>query len=292
MQRKTVGRQILEIFTPIMANVAVSLVVEFFAMSVYSIYYFAKNEVVVTTQQELYDHMLVLTEQFMQYAIEIGAVSALLTLPILIYMMKKDRKYEAAIGYQASPKAPLAKYVLVAGISIPVALAANNILLLVNISEYSKAYQESADMMYSSSFLVQIIGLGIIYPIMEECIFRGLVYRRMRISVSMRRAIISSSLFFGIYHGNSVQLIYGAIMGALFAYLYEKFGSLKAPILAHILANILSVLLTELNGFVWMFEKPIRMAVITIACAAVASTVFLFIQNIQKKPEEDMLQNC
>ncbi|MBR2043100.1 MAG: CPBP family intramembrane metalloprotease, partial [Clostridia bacterium] len=72
--------------------------------------------------------------------------------------------------------------------------------------------------------------------------------------------------------------MYGSLSGILLAYLYEKYGSIKAPILAHILMNIVALTLTEANIFVWMFKDIMRMSVITILCAAAASTIFLFIQ--------------
>jgi membrane protease YdiL (CAAX protease family) len=185
---------------------------------------------------------------------------------------------------------------LVAGISIPFSLGLNNILILSNLAEYSEAYQEATEALYTPSLPVQIVCVGVIIPIMEEYIFRGVIYKRMRRHATAKRAMISSAIFFGIYHGNSVQMIYAALCGLLLAYLYEKYGSIKAPILAHMLMNIVVCLLTDADGFTWMFSKPIRMALITIGCAALASTVFLEIRKIQEKPdgpeEAEVLQEC
>jgi len=85
-------------------------------------------------------------------------------------------------------------------------------------------------------------------------------------------------------------MIYGTLCGLLLAYLYEKYGSIKAPIFAHMLMNIVACLLTDVDGFTWMFSNPIRMALITIGCAALASTVFLGIRKIEEQPE--VLQEC
>ena len=165
-------------------------------------------------------------------------------------------------------------------------------MTLSNLAEYSVAYQETAEALYTPTLWVQLLCLGIIVPITEEYVFRGLIYKRIRRSASVMRAIISSAIFFGLYHGNSVQMIYGTLCGILLAYLCEKYGSMKAPIFAHMLMNIASCILTDVDAFTWMFVKPIRMAVITIACAAVASTVFLFIRDIDEKSEEELLQEC
>jgi len=236
------------------------------------------------TQEEIMAKATELTYGVLQYMTEIAALSALVTLPFLIIMFKNDKRKEQQAGIVQNKKAPLSQYVLIAGISIPFALALNNILLLSNLAEYSIAYQETSEALYSSPFPIQILCLGIIIPIMEEFIFRGLVFKRMRRYRTATHAIISSAIFFGLYHGNLVQTIYATLSGVLLAYLYEKYGSLKAPILAHILMNTVACLLTEADVFTWMFSKSIRLAVITIGCAALASTVFLSIRKIDEKP--------
>ena len=161
----------------------------------------------------------------------------------------------------------------------------NNIVLFSDLAAYSELYQETAEVFYANEFIVQIVCLGVISPIAEELIFRGLIYNRMkRGSRTPVPAMIFSSFMFGFYHGNIVQTIYGCLSGMLLAYLYEKYGSIKAPILAHITMNMVALILTEVNVFVWMFKDIIRMGIITVACAAIASSVFLLIKKIDEKP--------
>ena len=115
---------------------------------------------------------------------------------------------------------------------------------------------------------------------MEELIFRGLLFKRLREVMPMVPAVIYSALFFGLYHGNLVQIIYGTICGLLLAYVYEKFGSLKAPVLMHMTMNILACVVTELNGFAWMLDQPMRIGIITVLCALVASGMFVLIKDM------------
>ena len=61
---------------------------------------------------------------------------------------------------------------------------------------------------------------------------------------------------------------------------------MKAPMCAHISSNILSVLLTEMNAMEWMSREPVRMGVITVVCASVASTMYVLIQRIEEKPDK------
>lgn len=285
MQQRSVGKYIWEIFSPLLLHMVISFVVEMILILVYYMQHTPELLTLLESEKEVTEQILEMAYSVYQYAVEITAIAALVTIPFLVWMTRKDLKEERAAGIIPNKKAPMSKYILVAGISIPFSLGLNNILTLSNLAAYSEAYQEAAEALYAPSLPVQIVCVGVIIPIMEEYIFRGLIYKRMRRYVTAKRAIISSAIFFGIYHGNTVQMIYGALCGLLLAYLYEKFGSIKAPILAHMLMNIVACLLTDVDGFTWMFSNPIRMAVITIGCAALASTVYLGIRKIEEQPE-------
>lgn len=286
MQQKSLGKQLWRIFSPILIHVGVTFAVE---MAVIMGYYMRSLPELITameTEEAMMEYIVEMTSRVMEHAVEITALASVVALPILIWLKSRDTKKEKAAGLSQNQKAPLSKYVWIVGISISFAVGLNNLLTLSNLAEYSEAYQETAEALYTPPFWVQILCLGILVPITEEYVFRGLIYRRIRQNMSVGRAIFVSAVLFGIYHGNSVQMIYGALCGGLLAYLYEQYGSMKAPILAHVLMNIVACILTDVDGFTWMFEKTTRMAVITIACAAVGSTMFLLIRDMKQKPEK------
>lgn len=286
MQQTNIRNRTWELFGPIILKVVVSLLVESLVVAVFTMKYLPNASASMSMEQL----MAYVEEDVYKYIVEITAISALATIPFLILMRSNDRKKEKAMGLVQNNRAALSKYVYVAVISIAFSLALNNLVLLSDLAEYSIAYQETAEVLYSPSLMVQILCLGIITPIMEEYIFRGLIFKRLRNRFSVRRAIVSSALFFGIYHGNLVQMIYGTLSGILLAYLYEKYGSLKAPILAHMLMNTVACILTEVDVFTWIFSEKIRVASITIGCAAIVSIMYLYIQKIEEKPQ--VLQEC
>ena len=114
--------------------------------------------------------------------------------------------------------------------------------------------------------MIQIIGIGMIIPVCEELIYRGLIFMRMRQYCNVNLAIGLSALLFAAFHGNVVQGIYGFATGVLFAYVYEKYGSLKAPVLVHVSANLMSLGLSYVNPF---FADRRRVFIVGIAAAAV-----------------------
>ena len=84
-------------------------------------------------------------------------------------------------------------------------------------------FEQSQKLLFSGPFVIQIIGIGMIIPICEELIYRGLIFMRMRQYCNVNLAIGLSALLFAAFHGNVVQGIYGFATGVLFAYVCEKF---------------------------------------------------------------------
>ena len=76
-------------------------------------------------------------------------------------------------------------------------------------------------------------------------------------------------------------MIYGFLAGLMFCYLYDKFGSIKAPAFLHIVLNVSSVVCTETGMFRWLGADPIRMAGATIGGAFICSVMFVLIQRLE-----------
>ncbi len=93
-------------------------------------------------------------------------------------------------------------------------------------------------------------------------------------------SMIYSSLIFGILHGNAVQMVYGALLGFLLAWLYQKMGAIWAPILAHIFINLGSVLATEFNLYEALAKDIRYIGLVTVACAAFGSCMYLVLQRL------------
>ena len=76
----------------------------------------------------------------------------------------------------------------------------------------------------------------LIGPVIEEVLFRGIIFQRMAKKWNIPRGIIFSSLFFAVLH--FPYNITGAFaFGVILCIMYLKTSSLILPIIAHILAN-------------------------------------------------------
>ena len=79
--------------------------------------------------------------------------------------------------------------------------------------------------------------VAIIAPIVEEIVFRGVLYRLLAVRIGVPVAIVVSGLLFGAIHFNAMGFIPLSALGMYFAYLYQQTGSLWVPIAVHALFN-------------------------------------------------------
>lgn len=100
------------------------------------------------------------------------------------------------------------------------------------------------------SVIVAGILIIIVAPLSEELFFRGFMYAGLRRSMPIWPAALVSGAIFGSLHlagGNVGVAIQLTVFGVILAYLYERTGSLWAPILAHALNNTIAFVLLLTN---------------------------------------------
>jgi len=173
---------------------------------------------------------------------------------------------------------PVRHYLLLAVTTAGAMLGLNMLLELTGLTDNSAAYQAVAERQYSASIFLALVLYGLAAPLAEELLFRGIVYNYLKGAVGLKAAMLMAAIFFGVYHGNSVQGIYGFLMACLIIYGYEYFGEFKVPVAMHMAVNLISYLMSNTSiaasGFVcW----PVCVVCL---CAAAAG---LFLLNREKR---------
>ena len=226
-----------------------------------------------------------LMDMVARYQVQMLAAAALLTIPVLSALYRRDRKQEALQHLPVNKKAPLSQYIWTLLLGIVVCIGGNVLIVMTNLAFVSESYQNTSAVFYAPGFAVQVICLGFIMPVSEELLFRGLLFKRCRALMGFLPASLSISILFGFSHGNLVQFLYAMGLGMLLAYACEKYGSLKAPVLLHVTANLTSLIITETGFLDWVCTAFLRLAVSVVACAFVGAVMFVLIQRIDEKPE-------
>ena len=84
-----------------------------------------------------------------------------------------------------------------------------------------------------SSYLGMLLVAGVLAPIAEEVAFRGLLYRWLRERVGIGLGMLGSALAFSVLHGIAGLIPAIAVLGLILAWVYERSGSIWAPIVVH-----------------------------------------------------------
>ena len=217
------------------------------------------------------------------YAPYILVSGAILTLIYSVLVFRKDRKEEAALGLFTRKVPKIWQYSLIVGIGLAVCFGLNFLLIMVQMAfpgfRVSQGAGGTGGALSMVPFWFRLLGIGVVISVAEEYIFRGLIFKRQRESNGFVRSMMMSSLIFAIIHSTTVQMIYAFALGLLCAYVYEKFGSLIAPITLHVVASITSLLLVESNGLLWFFQEPIRAGIAVVVAAFVGSSLFVFLRG-------------
>jgi len=212
-----------------------------------------------------------------QYALELQAVSVAVSLPVLIFYFQRDRKRRLAEGYvELLPdRSPLWMLLMVIFGAIT-AYAGNGMISLSGLNRVSDSYEEVAVIFYQGKLFLEIICLGILTPVLEELIFRGLMYRQLTEMVNKKTAVILAALLFGFFHGNFLQMVYGTALAFLMIYVYERFQTLLAPILFHIGANVLGILVSETEALTFLYSTAAAMYIsVVLASVMIIGVVWL-----------------
>lgn len=114
--------------------------------------------------------------------------------------------------------------------------------VLVAIFPLSRWEAAMFEQMMAHGF-VSFITVGIVAPVLEEMLFRGIILRSFLLQYARMPAIIGSAALFGLAHLNIYQFVAGFILGSVAGWLYERTRSLWPCILLHGAYNIIIVLL-------------------------------------------------
>lgn len=195
------------------------------------------------------------------YAVVFLLISALICIPIYWKMCKKDRQ----LAGEVKRNIPMENkdYLAIIVSAAALALAMNNLISITPLPEWFSGYEETNEVLSAGGMVLQILTAGIVACIVEELSLRGVTYFRMKQYWGKSRAIFWSALVFGIYHLNVVQGVYAFILGLYFAWLNERYDSLRASITAHMSANLFVILLSTSQAVGQALESRVGYCLIT-----------------------------
>ena len=170
------------------------------------------------------------------------------------------------------------------------------LLVLVAGAALSVLFPESAqnvnttfDEIMSHSFLAVVLVVAGMPAIGEELLFRGLTLGSLSNKYKAVWAILVSALIFGAFHGSLVKLLPTAMLGACFAYIVYKGGSIYITMALHFLNNFVSVvgmkkpeILEQMLPILVKEDLSIIEVILIVSLGIIGVTVGLILLNKKK----------
>lgn len=214
-------------------------------------------------------------------------LSGIITIPASLWLMKEDEnavKYMSVKEHMSNISFHSSHFIVVLGILASAGIS--KVVTIFPIDNILGSYENIKTEFAANDLIWQILALVLAGPCMEELIFRGLVYKRIKRYTKSMTAVYISAIFFGVYHFNLVQGIYGFALGVLLCYVYEKYKTILAPILLHISANLTALVMdylpisTDINNNIYL---KILLMLIEIGCMVAVLWRMNSIDDINKK---------
>lgn len=174
----------------------------------------------------------------------IGA-NAIVALAAVVVARKRGHSAHEGLGFASSDRREIPRAFGLGILTIVATLPAFVGAGLLNISLLEaleiEPYQQSirhllADRALRENFVI-VGGIGIVGPLLEEVLFRGLLLRALLVALRPTPAVLLSALVFALVH-DTPAIVPVFVLGIAFGALYARTRSIAAPWIAHSMFNL------------------------------------------------------
>lgn len=190
---------------------------------------------------------MILTE----LGINVLSMISLVTAGVLTWFLNRPllKKVEERAKRLYPRRESIVTYVLMITAALGLSLGMNFLFYLTGFTQISASYQEVSQTQYQVTLPLGLFIYGLVAPIAEELMFRGVLYNRIKRIFNPAIGIVLVSVLFAVYHGNLVQGAFAFFMGLFITYLYEEYGYLWIAVAAHSLMNLAAFMITVSGRF-------------------------------------------
>lgn len=228
----------------------------------------------------------------------------MLALPIIFFSVRHKQKPKDTLNFFGYKKISFKAILIAIAMGVLVYIlnifVSNFFAMFLNLLGYKNKATGTSGAYPLWQLFLNLFCTAILPAICEESAHRGLVLKGLN-PLGRKRAVIISSLLFGLTHMNINQVFYATIIGLLLGYITSGVDSIYPAMIIHFMNNALSTLMTysARNGYNWHFihnflnanlqTRPIVAVLFSIAIVVLAGvllwllTKLLFKETVNKK---------
>lgn len=174
-----------------------------------------------------------------------------------LFLSEHEVSWRRVMGYDGV----VGKRIWLAGLAgwilaMPVVWVLNQAALFIaEFVHLTPKLQSSVELLQKIRSPMQLVYFGlvavIVAPVVEEILFRGILYPVIKQQGYPRLAMVSTSMLFAATHANIIAFLPLAALAVILVIVYERTDNLMAPMLTHSLFN-----LTNFLFVVWESLSP------------------------------------
>ncbi|WNS75953.1 CPBP family intramembrane glutamic endopeptidase [Bacillus sp. DTU_2020_1000418_1_SI_GHA_SEK_038] len=168
-------------------------------------------------------------------------ISFTITLIITLALLRKEMKESLSLRNATSAGSSIAWAIGGVFLALFAQSIAANIENLIGIEMGSENTQQIIRLIQASPLVVVVS--SIIGPILEEIIFRKIIFGTLYQRLNFFLSALISSVIFALAHFEFEHILLYSAMGFTFAFLYVKTKQILVPIFAHVAMNTLVVII-------------------------------------------------
>ena len=163
-------------------------------------------------------------------------ITLILAFPVAVWIVFRKRKLEVSAWEWNN------KFWVLLPISFIMVFSMSYLIgvLLEMLPNYDQMLEQYSEMFEGMNQTMLIIGGGLVGPICEEIIFRGIILKGLLKTYDYKKAILFSSVIFGVIHLVPIQVISAFFIGIILGYLYYKTRSLWLVSIIHVANNVIA----------------------------------------------------
>ncbi len=201
----------------------------------------------------------------------------LILVPVIVYVLIKKLNVKEVFRLNNPGFLPCVVIILIA---IPASHVAEafNVFVLYILELFGKLPESPIPVPQNiASLIVSLLVIAVTPGICEELLNRGIMMKAYENRGTMK-AVVISSILFGIFHFNIMNLFGPILLGLLIGYYVVKTNSIFAGMLAHFLNNAYSMISLYLTRDQYSTEQAITLDVlIRTTIVGVVASVLVFI---------------
>lgn len=196
----------------------------------------------------------------------------MILIPALLFAVCSKGKLNEILGFHKIKISSVLMIILFTELMLPVTSVINAISMLF----VENTVLQMSSSVLSMSMPVMLLLMGVLGPLSEEIVFRGVVLNGYKKSGNTIRAILFSALLFGLMHMNFNQAAYAIFLGIVMAVLVEATGSLWGSAVFHMTVNLQNVLLMYISNDMYTDEYIQEAQALTQSTDSMLATIGMY----------------